>query len=267
MKNKYRLFLLVILVPIVINYGLLSWRAPGVKGDGSAWLGFFANYLGIVSAVLITLYQQRKQREKDNEDEINQKKKDDEKDRQDNRSYIVLHDFYSNVRLKNVKTHENSRIIETEGYKYLLETMKKVWNIEDYSTSFLKLSHFGNPDVILDCNVKLTVKFELGIEKIEVNIGAFEKGIEIFIPVVPVGAYMGEIVELEEARVEYSTLRNERIHYIHELENKRDVCKIVWEDGQEEVLYEFSLNESQWIYPNKIESKDKGRYQIKQLKI
>lgn len=61
----------------MLNYALFSWQAPGVNADESAWLGFFANYVGLISAVCIALYQQYTQRKKDKEDELDQKKKEE----------------------------------------------------------------------------------------------------------------------------------------------------------------------------------------------
>ncbi|WP_340018388.1 hypothetical protein [Paenibacillus sp. FSL H3-0457] len=253
MKRFVYLILLIVGLPIVLNYALFSWQAPGVNADESAWLGFFANYVGLISAVCIALYQQYTQRKKDKEDELDQKKKEEDRLKRDNRSYIVLHDFNSNLRLKNVKTHENSRIIETEGYRKLVDSLNKTTGASDtFNTSFLKLSHYGNPEVILDCRVFLQTKTSEGnLGNFKVDIGVFEKGIEIFIPIVPINAYVGDTIEIIEVKVEYSTLSNEKVHYIHSLPEKKDICKIIY-DGKEEILYEFHLDESSWIYPNKL---------------
>lgn len=252
LKRLVYLVLLIVGLPIFLNYALFSWNAPGLNADENAWLGFFANYVGLISAVCIALYQQHNQRKKDKEDEYNQKLKEDEQDRKSNRSFLVLHDFHANLRLKNVKTHENSRIIETEGYKWLIENLNKIKiNAEDAATTFIKLSHYGNPDVILDCKVNIETESSRGSNSFKVDIGVFEKGIEIFVPTVQSNAYVGETIELKQVKVSYSTLRNEKVEYIHDLSLKKDICKIIHEE-KEEILYEFQLDESSWIYPNKL---------------
>ncbi|WP_165790081.1 hypothetical protein [Paenibacillus sp. GM1FR] len=238
-------------LPIILNYALFSWQAPGVNADENAWLGFFANYVGLISAVCIALYQQYNQRKKDKEDEDSRKQKEDEQDRKSNRSFLVLHDFYGNIKLNDVKTHENSRIIETEGYRWLLNHLQTVTqNTDNANTSFIKLSHYGNPEVILDCKVNIETKTSKGLNSIKVDIGVFEKGIEIFIPTVPINAYVGETFDVLLVKVTYFTLRNEKIEYTHDLSQKKDICK-VFQDDHEEVLYEFQLDESRWIYPKK----------------
>ncbi|MDY8026080.1 hypothetical protein [Paenibacillus polymyxa] len=251
MKRFVYLVLLIVGLPIILNYGLFSWSAPGLNVDENAWLGFFANYVGLISAVCIALYQQYNQRKKDKEDEHTQKLKEDEQDRKSNRSFLVLHDFYANIKLNNVKTHKNSRVIETDGYKWLIDHLKPVVNVDDASTSFIKLSHYGNPEVILDCKVNIEVKSLKGLTKINVDIGVFEKGIEIFIPIVTRDAEFGETVDLMLVKVTYCTLRNEKIEYTHDLSQKKDICKVLHE-GYEETLYEFQLDESSWTYPNKL---------------
>ncbi|MGM1044821.1 MAG: hypothetical protein ACQEXX_01605 [Bacillota bacterium] len=251
LKRFVYLVLLIVGLPIILNYALFSWSAPGLNADENAWLGFFANYVGLISAVCIALYQQHNQRKKDKEEEHNQKLKEDEQDRKSNRSFLVLHDFYANIKLINVKTHENSRIIETDGYKWLVNHLKTVVNVDDVSTPFIKLSHYGNPEVILDCKVNIEVESSRGLSRINVDIGVFEKGIEIFIPIVPRDADFGETIDLMQVKVTYCTLRNEKIEYTHDLPQKKDICKVLHDD-YEELLYEFKLDESSWTYPNKL---------------
>lgn len=60
-KKNYWLLILVIGVPITINYLLLWWHFPGVTGDYGDWLGFFSNYsggiIGGIVAFVIAKYQ------------------------------------------------------------------------------------------------------------------------------------------------------------------------------------------------------------------
>lgn len=60
-RNKILLILLVISVPVLINYLLMTWKAPGVVGDANSWLGFFANYSGGIIGGIVALYVARYQ--------------------------------------------------------------------------------------------------------------------------------------------------------------------------------------------------------------
>ncbi|MED1785821.1 hypothetical protein P4V43_28880 [Brevibacillus fortis] len=53
-KKHYVLLAIgAIATPIVLNYGLFTWSAPGVVGDANSWLGFLANYSGGILGGLI----------------------------------------------------------------------------------------------------------------------------------------------------------------------------------------------------------------------
>lgn len=238
-------------VPIVLNYALLSWRAPGLNADENAWLGFFANYVGLISAVCIALYQQYNQRKKDKEVEHRQRLKEEEQERKTNRSYLVLHDFRSNPRLNNIATPENSRLIETKGYQWLIEKLKTDGGLDQFTTSFIKLSHYGNPEVIFNCKVEIKMQYSKGKGDFKVDIGVFEKGIEVFIPVVPIGTIKREEIEISEVKVTYTTIKDETMEYVHDLIKRKDSCRVFY-GNHDELLFEFQLDSSSWIYPNKL---------------
>jgi hypothetical protein len=222
----------------------MTWSAPYVAGDDKTWIGFFGNYLGLLGAIAIAFFTFNKQKEKD-----------ELQDRKNNRSYIVLHDFNAPVKLKNVITNENSRIIITIGYRDLLNLIPKD-KYEITNTAFLKLSHFGNPELIFDCHILINIHHEREKEKkyeIDINIGVIEKGIEIFIPLVPPEIQENEPIILDKVTIEYSTIKNERLVLVRDYnENEKEVLKVKGEDGVDEVLYEYDLIGSRWIYPNKI---------------
>ncbi|QDS35852.1 hypothetical protein [Brevibacillus brevis] len=48
--------LLIFATPILINYFLLTWRAPFVFGDANSWLGFLANYSGGIIGGLVAFF-------------------------------------------------------------------------------------------------------------------------------------------------------------------------------------------------------------------
>ncbi|MFL1998516.1 hypothetical protein VYF65_004316 [Lysinibacillus irui] len=76
-KNKWVYILLTIpAVPILINFLLLTWRFPGVKGNHDDWLGFLSNYsggiIGGIVAFVVANHQVKKQMEEQikNEEEV-----------------------------------------------------------------------------------------------------------------------------------------------------------------------------------------------------
>jgi hypothetical protein len=236
------IYALLIMSPVIINYSLFTWEAPGVYKNSSAWLGFLGNYLGFLGAFSIAIMQFK-----------NQKQRDEKQDVENNRSYIILHDFQAPIKLSKVKMHENSRLLETKGYKWLLERVNK--SEYDYvKASFLKISQFGNSQVILDCNILVSYKDEEGNSLPELNIqtGVIEQDIEVFIPVVPQGIGIGKQVELQMIVVEYTTLMNERLRYVQDFNKEKEYHSIVKKDGKDEVLFEHSLVGSRWTYPNKL---------------
>ncbi|KMY32389.1 hypothetical protein ACZ11_09680 [Lysinibacillus xylanilyticus] len=240
-KNIIILYASLLLVPVIINYGLLSWSAPGVSMEANPWLGFLGSFLGLIGAISIALLNNH-----------NQKKSDYEKEMKNNRSFIVLNDFQGPIGLKNVKTHENSRLIRTVGYEELLKIVPK----DDYvytSTSYMKISHYGNSDVILDCNICISSEDNEGsqLPDIVVNTGVLEKQIELFIPIAQPSIGMGNIINLNKVVVEYSTLMNERLEYIMDFGNLKECHYVINDKKEKEILFEFDVKGSKWTYPNK----------------
>ncbi|OME45309.1 hypothetical protein BSK59_32935 [Paenibacillus odorifer] len=242
--KKYKIPILVFLAPVIINYSLFTWKAPGVFGDPKTWLGFLGSYLGVIGAIYLALFQIRKQREYD-----------EKRDKEYNRSYVDMHEFQAPMMLEDVKTHENSRIINTPGYKHLLDIIPEK-RYKNTKVSYYKLAHFGNSEVIVDCKFQTEVRFKSEdtwvFEKIEVNIGAIEKGVEIYIPLVPMNIQMGEEMMHDDAVFTYTTSKNERMKLSHNLITQKDELIVIHTDAKIEVLYEYDLNGVEWIYPNKI---------------
>ncbi|MGO4348139.1 hypothetical protein AB4Z45_21845 [Paenibacillus sp. MCAF9] len=61
------MIILVLLVPLFLNYILFSWKMPGLSGNLSDWMGFLSNYsggiIGGVVALIITRVQINSQKE------------------------------------------------------------------------------------------------------------------------------------------------------------------------------------------------------------
>ncbi|PAD31444.1 hypothetical protein [Paenibacillus sp. 7523-1] len=239
-----KLIILILLIPVVINYGLLSWKAPGLNGDTGDWLGFLANFLGLIGAVLIALYQFKKQREIDQEKNIEQ-----------NRSYVDIQDFNATLMLKGVTTHENSRVIRTEGYDLLLKEAE----IDQYGgikVGYLKIAHFGIPELIFNCSISIDASIcRSGVydeETLNVNVGVIEKGVEIFIPLQPLRGDQGKEIILEKVIFNYSTLIGERLQIFRDYINRKEVLYSINNDLKT-VLFEYDMKQVGWTYPNKID--------------
>lgn len=244
-------YLIIFLAPVIINYGFLSWRGPGVNGDLDSWIGFFANYLGLIGAISIAIIQIKDQKERDNSNEL-----------QSNRSYIIAQEFAAPFNLKNVITSPNSRLIVNDYYNDAeeffiaqFESNSSNENLRDFlgniTVQFYKFSHSGIPDVIIDCHIKIKVADSDNVREtyiVSSNIGTFEKLEEIFIPIVNIN--YREITPLN-VQLDYKTIKGEQMRYCYNYEQKKEEHMIIV-DGKIHLLHSIDVSDSTWIYPNKI---------------
>ncbi|MFD1357666.1 hypothetical protein ACFQ4X_07085 [Fictibacillus halophilus] len=244
MKLKLKwLYLIILLIPIIINYGLLSWTAPGVSTNTNPWLAFLGSYLGFIGAISIALLNTN-----------NQQLRNEQIDKEGKRSLVVVNDFFAPMTLHNINTHENSRLIETENYSEFSEIHKH--DKDTINISFIKLSHFGNSDVILD--TEITIQYRLHeaatIHEVQVHIGIMEKNIEVFVPLIVPNIKQEEHLLVDVITVNYKTLMNEKFKYIIDHLQCNEFYYIVNEDNTETPLYELNnTSGSTWIYPKKLE--------------
>ncbi|MFJ5750104.1 hypothetical protein ACIP97_16225 [Peribacillus frigoritolerans] len=247
LNNFYKILFYILImaaIPITLNYTIFSWGATGVQGKLSDWFSFFGNYLGLIGAVSIASFQMRKQNKRDLEQDLESK-----------RSFVVVTDFKARLKLENVKTHEDSRIIETPGYIDILKRVGKEYNT--ISTSYLKLAHFGNSQVIMDCKIHVESKNNADLN---VNVGVIEQGIEVFIPIVPPGAKVDEDIEFDFISIEYKTLMNESLKYVIDYStDKKEYYCFINKKGKEEILFEQEINSANWTYPNKLKEIEKQK--------
>lgn len=241
-KNLILLYGLLLLVPVIINYGLLTWTAPGVSVYPNPWLGFLGSYLGIIGAISIALMNNN-----------NQKKRDEEQDKKNHRSYISLQDFLGPLGLNTIKTNENSRLILTEGYNDLKNEVSKDQYIET-KLIYFKISQFGDSKVILNCKIAISYEEYNGTQPLDtiVNTGVLEQGIELFVPALPINSKLGEKINLKKVIVEYSTLRNEKMRLVHNYEISKEYQSVLDINGKEHKLFEFDIVGASWTYPNKL---------------
>ncbi|CEG30032.1 hypothetical protein [Peribacillus simplex] len=121
------------------------------------------------------------------------------------------------------------------------------------NTTYLKLSHFGNSPIIMDCKVIVEYKNKGGNTfELKENIGVIEQGIEVFVPIVTLNAKVNESLTVKVIKLEYKTLMNETIRYvINHITYKEYYC-VVNVNGNEDKIYEQEITSSSWTYPNKI---------------
>lgn len=238
--------MVVFLVTFLIGLYSLLVQTFSVKNSILATLiggvlSMLGGAMGAFGAYLVARYQ------------LNTEKKEfEEREIQNNRSFIVINDFQGPIGLKNVKTHENSRLIRTEGYEELKKSVSK----DDYdytSTSYIKISHYGNSDVIMDCNICISSENEQGsqLPDILVNTGVLEKHIELFIPIAQPLNGVGNTINLSKIVVEYSTLMNERLKCIMDFSDLKERHCAINKRNEEDILFEFDVIGSKWTYPNK----------------
>lgn len=236
------LLTIILAIPVILNYTIFSWGAKGVQGNLSDWFSFLGNYLGLIGAVSIALLQMRRQKDRDIEQDIESK-----------RSYVVAHNFEANLKLDRVKTHQDSRILETEAYKKLLHRHPLT---NDVKTSFLRLVQYGNSPVILDCKISVDTKYaDNTVHKLRENIGVMEHGVEFFVPVVPPHAKLNEDISVELIVIEYKTLINEALKFVINHETNKEYYCSVDKDGIEHTLFEQEISKSSWTFPNKTEKR------------
>jgi hypothetical protein len=245
-KNKIlmqiSLILLTISIPILINYLLLTWKAPGVYGNADSWLGFLANYsggiIGGVVAYIVANSQIRTQIDFDRQ-----------KTMEINRSYAIVQDFTGPFKLHNIETSYKSRIILTNDYDQVTKALSKD-QLKELRTSFYKITHHGTPDIILNCNIKIFLKNEQGedLPVIESHLGVIEKEEEVFIPLYIKGEKQ---VFPRKAELLYTTVSGERMFYLYDVENGKEGYWLI-NNNDKEKIFEFELKNSNWIYPNRI---------------
>lgn len=227
------------IAPFIVNL-LLSFSTPITFGND--WQGFFGSYIGSIIGGLTAFFIAYFQIEK-------QKKLNNEKELQDNRSYIIAEEFVAPIDLSNTKHKEFSRIILNNYYEKFksnfTNTQLKTKNIPYY-----KISHSGTPEIILDCSVEFKLAEDEEYKKtyeVKSHIGIFDKNIDVFIPLVKV---KDGNVYVRSVKVEYFTIKGEKMQYFVDVDKQEERHILFSKDNLEITLFQFKLNSSNWIIPN-----------------
>jgi hypothetical protein len=163
-----------------------------------------------------------------------------------NRSYVVLQEFTNApFNLEGLDIHPNSRIILTEDYNKNRKLGEKV----GLRTTFYKITLLGTPDNIFDCSIKIDLTNPVDNKKIIIDemISIVEKNEEVFIPLYIKG--LKEVI-VNDVEINYLTVSGERIHYVYNPINQTEKYFSLI-DGEQELLMEFNMRISNWLYPIK----------------
>ncbi|OQM47524.1 hypothetical protein B6A27_00320 [Anoxybacillus sp. UARK-01] len=227
-KNNWKSIVLVVAVPIAINYFLMTWKAPFLQGDSSDWLGFLSNYSGGIIGGIVALKVAREQTRNERE-----------RIKREHRSFFSASTIVFNFKDDDKwGRKEKRRILLTDSYKNLLAT--------DKETSYYSVIRFGGSDVIINCKFKIIVGSDKNFsntDTIEAWVDFFEKDEEILIPLCSskLGQYQPWVKEIQ---AEYYTPANEKVKFIQsEVDNTR---KHVFIDGKEEHIIEHETIYTAW---------------------
>ncbi|SDZ79199.1 hypothetical protein SAMN05421743_101217 [Thalassobacillus cyri] len=229
----------ILVAPFVVNL-LLSFSTPITFG--SNWESFFGSYIGSIigglTAFFIAYYQIEKQKNSANNKEL-----------KENRSYIIVEEFTAPVDLSNTKHKEFSKLVLNEYYEEFKSNYSKA-ELKSISIPYYKINHRGIPEIILDCSVECELSEDEGYKqtyKIEAHIGIFEKDIDVFIPIVKGKA---EKVYVKSVKVNYSTIKGEKMQYFLDIDKKEEKHITFLENNKKETIFNFKINSSNWILPN-----------------
>ncbi|EPC8408874.1 TPA: hypothetical protein ROY06_004662 [Bacillus cereus] len=263
-KQKLITMIAVILVPIIINYGIMSWRAPGVyNGD---WLAFFANYCGALIGVFGAYFIAQKQMRTQWKQVQNQRILDEEQFYINNRSYIYYQEMHRMpVKLKGVKANNDIRIIVTEDYEQWTKNLSEE-KLKHARVPFYKICHRGNPEIIFDCTVRISLKNPMENNspiELTANIGVIDKTEEIYVPLYSV--QLDEIhtnsgikhidldIEPLGMEIKYRTIVNEKMIFKYDVIGKKEIYYTIDPiTNKEKEIINYDVNKSTWIYPDKI---------------
>lgn len=245
---------LFVLIPPIINYGLLTWHMPGVQVASNPWLSFLGSYMAIFSAWSLSMYQYNRQRKDDVLKEKIQKEKEDLRDRQDNRSFITFETVSVMNDIHEINANVNSKVIASEAYSLYA---KRINRTKQSGTSvppmtYIKFCQYGKNDLVLDCSIEVEWYLENKPEQVQAetfSVGTFEKGIEIYLPCILRDMNINDVPILNKIQFNYSTLRSERMNFVFDTNNNTEACNVINNQGENEIIYSYESSESHWLLP------------------
>lgn len=227
-RVNWKSILLVIAVPIAINYLLMTWAAPNLNGDTSDWFGFLSNYSGGIIGGFVALAIAREQTKNERERRIIEQ-----------RSFLSASTIQINFKDDDkFGRKEKNRILLTDSYKKLLAT--------DEETSYYSIIRYGGSDIVMNCKFTIIVGVDKNFDScdtIKAWVDFFEKDEEILIPLCSskLGTYQPWIKEIQ---VEFITTGDEKVKFTQsEIELTR---KHIFYDGEKEHTFEQETVYTSW---------------------
>lgn len=236
-KNIYIAVIILVVLPIIVN---ILVTTPGPVETDNDWIGFFGSYFGSILGGLIAFYVAWIQIEA-------HRKSESKKELESNRAYIIVQEFSADIRLKNITSNENSRLILNDYYEEIKEQFNK-----EISVTYYKIIIVGNAEAILDCDVYIKISnYNNPNETYEISsyIGIIAKGEEIFVPIANIKY---QEVHINFIRIRYKTLKGEKIEYVIDYDKRKENYFIIEKNNQRKALFEdIELKVSNWEYPFK----------------
>lgn len=242
--KQYKFPILVAATPIIVNYFLFTWRAPGLVGNSSDWFTFLGSYLGFIGAVYIALFQMKKQEKLANQEKLSKA-----------RGYILFQDYTAPLRLIGLKSSRNARIILTSKYKELLKDYRNRES-EFPRLKYIKIVLHGC-ELIYNSVLEYTVSLKaldgniLETRSFSINIGPLEKGVEPYVPLIAdydASLLLDNELQIDKLVFNYTTVEGEDLKYVRDYETEKEtLIKIV--NNEIIQIYSVDCKPVEWMYP------------------
>ncbi|EKS8376133.1 hypothetical protein QC477_005364 [Bacillus cereus] len=169
------------------------------------------------------------------------------------------------VKLKGVKANNDIRIIVTEDYEQWTKNLSEE-KLKHARIPFYKICHRGNPEIIFDCTVRISLKNPMENNspiELTANIGVIDKTEEIYVPLYSVQLdeihtnsefkHMDLEIEPLGMEIKYRTIVNEKMVFKYDVIGEKEIYYTIDPiTNKEKEIINYDVNKSTWIYPNKI---------------
>ncbi|MEC1011717.1 hypothetical protein P9B39_15870 [Bacillus altitudinis] len=216
-KTIHIAIIIAVITPITIGFVLNIPTGHLTIGDENSWVGFFGSYMGGIIGGIVALIISSSQL-------INERKKFNNSQR----SYLSAAILTANFSEQKSYRKKKSKTILTPDYTNL--------EGKNYEINYYSVIRYGGPDVITNCQFKITVgndmKFE-NIAIIEVWFDFFEKDEEILIPLCSnkLSGQKKYAPFVKEIEVTFDTLAGEKINFYQSEQDKKSTHKLVSENS------------------------------------
>jgi len=239
--RRNKIIILVASAPILINYLLFTWRAPGLVGESSDWFVFLGSYLGFIGAISIALAQFKKEKESELE-----------KQKINKRGYIVAQEINAGVPLQIIDPNKGARVIKTQNYNKFINALKSNNNPRSLNNYRYMRINLHGCDLILGCEViaEFTVENLSGEkykEELKSFVGLIEKGAEVYLPIFPFNDETGIEYSINSLKFTYTTIENESLILVKDYEKNKETLSIKL-NGKETKIYKTDYKPVEWHY-------------------